>query len=338
MIKVEIHEEIRTRHLNYCLGKELVKTERVSLIDKLKNELRKETNKPIKKILLFLEDNFIDLITGYPDKLNELRLKIETLITQAKQNVKPLKIDGKIKKVLEAIFAEEYKQFISRYSQNKDLWSAYRFMEVLNVRICPYCNSQFTFTFNKCSGKTRPALDHFFPKAKFPFLAMSIYNLIPSCKVCNSDFKKDQFLSLNDYIHPYIEGFENVKFKRKFNDTKTSDYLSIILGEDDGFDLILDINEKNPTPFETRCKNNKDLFHLEDVYNYHKRYVQDIILKSRIYNDIYQKQLKTTYSRLFNSDEELHQILIPKDADMNSIILSKLTKDILISELYQNIK
>ena len=33
--------------------------------------------------------------------------------------------------------------------------------------------------------KSKKQIDHFFPKRKYPFLALCYYNLIPSCDICN---------------------------------------------------------------------------------------------------------------------------------------------------------
>ena len=37
----------------------------------------------------------------------------------------------------------------------------------------------------------RPQFDHWFPKKKYPLLAISFYNLIPCCTYCNSSVKGD---------------------------------------------------------------------------------------------------------------------------------------------------
>lgn len=53
----------------------------------------------------------------------------------------------------------------------------------IGVTTCPYCNRSYIFTSSK-SG-TRPQYDHYFPKSKYPYLALSMYNLIPCCSICN---------------------------------------------------------------------------------------------------------------------------------------------------------
>src|SRR5690606_37151236 len=48
----------------------------------------------------------------------------------------------------------------------------------LNVKTCPYCNRQYTFTIEKGTKNIRPEFDHFHSKSEFPYLALSFYNLI----------------------------------------------------------------------------------------------------------------------------------------------------------------
>ena len=53
----------------------------------------------------------------------------------------------------------------------------------LGIKVCPYCNRSYIHTL-KHHG-VRPQYDHFFSKIKYPYLAVSLYNLIPSCSICN---------------------------------------------------------------------------------------------------------------------------------------------------------
>ena len=75
--------------------------------------------------------------------------------------------------------------------------------KMLNVKSCPYCNMHYTLYAENKDGKKRYAklqFDHFIDKASYPMFSMSLYNLIPSCGVCNNS-KKNQVLSLA--YHPY---------------------------------------------------------------------------------------------------------------------------------------
>ena len=56
----------------------------------------------------------------------------------------------------------------------------------LNVKTCPYCNMHYTlYAEENGKGLTKFQFDHFFDKKEYPVLSMSLYNLIPSCSVCN---------------------------------------------------------------------------------------------------------------------------------------------------------
>jgi hypothetical protein len=51
------------------------------------------------------------------------------------------------------------------------------------------------------------SLDHFYDKDTYPFLAISIFNLVPCCHICNSKFKHTKnFYNLED-LHPYEDSF-----------------------------------------------------------------------------------------------------------------------------------
>ena len=65
--------------------------------------------------------------------------------------------------------------------EEKD-YNAYELINSLNINICPYCNRNGIHNLKK-SRKRTSELDHFHPQSKYPFLAISFFNLIPSCKV-----------------------------------------------------------------------------------------------------------------------------------------------------------
>lgn len=48
-----------------------------------------------------------------------------------------------------------------------------------NINVCPYCDIDTT------TNKGNNQVEHFWPKSKYPFLAMNAYNLVSSCVSCN---------------------------------------------------------------------------------------------------------------------------------------------------------
>lgn len=86
------------------------------------------------------------------------------------------------------------------------------------IKYCPYCNAETLYAFEWKSDDgvlklAKSAFDHFFTRARYPFLALSLYNLIPCCTRCNSAFKADDCKNILRTAHPFGE---NVDDKMRF--------------------------------------------------------------------------------------------------------------------------
>ncbi|WP_217190045.1 hypothetical protein [Pseudomonas shirazica] len=77
--------------------------------------------------------------------------------------------------------------------------------EQLEMTVCPYCGLESIQTYSSIS--IRPDLDHFYPRTRFPFLAISLYNLIPAGSICNQKHKRNH--SMLGHMHPHIEGLDD---------------------------------------------------------------------------------------------------------------------------------
>lgn len=62
------------------------------------------------------------------------------------------------------------------------------------VRICPYCGLDYF----QPVGTRRNALDHLMPISKYPFASADFRNLPPTCHACNSLYKLDQDILIDD--------------------------------------------------------------------------------------------------------------------------------------------
>ncbi|MEO4015139.1 hypothetical protein [Pseudomonas rossensis] len=81
-------------------------------------------------------------------------------------------------------------------------------VQELNINICLYCNNENIQT-RGLKVKLRADLDHFYPKTKFPFLAVALSNLVPSGSFCNQGYKKNYHML--DFEHPFIAGVTTAK-------------------------------------------------------------------------------------------------------------------------------
>ena len=194
----------------------------------------------------------------------------------------------------------------------------------MDVPVCPYCNRQFIFTL--ASGRVRPQLDHFFPKNIYPYLALSLYNMVPSCSTCNMAQSV-----LDTQIKPILYPFdEEFGYAAQFNIRmeRTGNFAQIMQGISDQFVIQLDDTSH---PKEAAINEQWKSLHLEELYTEHKEYVMDI-LKSKYVNTSKRiNEIRKTFPKLFNSDGEVKNMLYMTDIRKEcwgKRPLSKLTHDI----------
>lgn len=179
-------------------------------------------NKRFQKFICWLEDNnyehLSEIIMAKPHTMLDIYAEISKNfnfeIYEGSEMVKVFATDGikgkVVKDNIEKIF--NYKNFSYDFG--------YVFAKKLNVTICPYCNRQFTFTVlneseiqaGRREKVIRPEFDHYFSQEKYPIFALSFYNLIPSCHICNSNIKGRRELDIKKHYHPYITEDKNFKF------------------------------------------------------------------------------------------------------------------------------
>ena len=191
------------------------------------------------------------------------------------------------------------------------------FEENIEVHTCYYCNIDFINTFKKNNEiKNAFTLDHVLEKADYPFLALSLYNLVPSCYVCNSKVK-DSKIPFDDFS-PTNKDFdfdERVKFKSFISNTN----FQIEKEQDFYIKLIENYSNKFDKYIESLNLNNR--------YDYHKYKVLEMIQKRREYPDSRIKELSDLTKK---TQEEIKQDLfgIYTSEDLHKRPLSKLIKDI----------
>ena len=281
------HYELLSKKFNFSISKRLNK----SLLEYKKK--RKDIYRKYVLLLEYINNNLENIIIASPSKLE--RYKVE--LTRLSQELEFIKQDSKktteqkeILKDLNKIF--NYETFSSNgFTKKKDnksyFYSGNIFVQNLNLYVCPYCNRNTIYSIN--NGKKRTSeLDHYYPQSKYPFFALSFYNLVPSCKVCNK-IKLDN--DDKEYINPYDDRFDmnkNMKFSIKVEDSTF--YHSV-----KGFNIEYKYNKKISDDEKNRIGNNLDDFELKDLYQNHKDIVLELIQKEVIYNESYLDELLTQY-------------------------------------------
>jgi hypothetical protein len=232
-----------------------------------------------------LDDSYLEkLITGRPEDLRVIIQNIDqnALNYPKDKPKKPTKLELQTNHNLNRIL---YYIFVIDVYDKMDKT---QFVENMNIKTCPYCNRGYIHVVTKeISGKTvKPQIDHFFPKSKYPFLAASYYNLIPSCLQCNGFDCKEQQSPISNDADP--TNSQLIRNPYEFNDHE------LIFGYDisntqsnpiDIFSLTLNNLELTFNGNNDLWNGYEKIFALKSLYKTHKDFVLELILKlNYLYN------------------------------------------------------
>ncbi len=212
-----------------------------------------------------------------------------------------------------------YNIFVSSCYNISNKFSKYDFIKSIDKDTCPYCNRNYIYYISK-SKEIKPQIDHFFPKSKYPFLAMSFYNLIPSCQTCNGFGAKEE-------KDPLIEGLINPYLLRNSDFTFT--YVPNSAG------IISSLLDKNSIKVKIlkNIPGHLNVFKLTELYEQHADHIVELIVKSKIkYSETYRDYLKKyRESGLKFSENEIDRMILGNyttDEDGHKRPLAKLYQDI----------
>ncbi len=247
-----------------------------------------------------------DLLCSDYERLVEIRNEIKTKYSSQNNLIKQLFNYDKSKSKTITPKLSKLQPKISSFIQDK-----------VGIDVCYFCNIEFINKFKKFDGKFKNGftLDHYIDKGKYPFLALSLYNLIPSCYTCNSKVKGiDEINNLSPSSSKF-DFDERVKFRTFIK----NDNLQIVNEKD--FKLILKEN------FSTEYKEYIASFMLNERYEYHKYKVIEMVNKRKDYPDSRIKELAKLTEK---TEEEVKQDLFGNylPNELHKRPLSKLIKDI----------
>jgi len=289
---------------------------------------KKSLNETIKK---YFNSKYTleDFLIGSVSKLQEILVDYRNL-SKEKQEA--------FKKAFSPYFINQYEQKLAVTPKKKDniytyenqKYNAYTLCEMLDINICPYCNKNAIVTIADIENNifTRPTLDHFLDKATYPFFTLSLYNLIPSCHICNSHIKGSIPFNIDTHIHPYCDNFNKIK---EFGIDKN--LLSLIYKESD-FEIVFQDKENISTTDKKKANNHIKDFGLETLYASHKDKVLELVDFSRAYNEDAFQNLVNTFkdsSEIFKDTNDIKRLLLGhhiEDENIDKRPLNKLVKDI----------
>lgn len=291
------------------------------LVTEFENSRNIKYCKEISEFNALLTDKKIEeILGGKPEEL----IQIWNLEFRMFENSKIRVLDNRKKKtyknvnLISLIF--NYSAFRNITAKNK--FGGFLLAKKLGVECCPYCNRNYTTTHATFKDKkVFPEFDHFYHKSDYPLLAVSFYNLIPSCNVCNTHFKGSKDSIKENLFHPYTELKPNA-----FNFKFIPDNVESLYGNKDNFKLDFQIND---LPNKISLQSSIDFFGIKEIYELcHSDLIKEIINKKLTYSNNYLEIIRSTYGISF---EESYRILFETyyEDDMHHVRpFSKLKKDI----------
>jgi len=335
MIKIDedIHYQLSCCHYKYLEPLLKKRIEDITKKEYFDKDKKVPINQATKDCLEHIKNNLQKILLADSKELKELIKYFDAnfpcLITDYKQDKKP-----PLYTIIYNIFVSNgYSDYFLKTHKDKTVkhvktqiekkYHAYKFIEELNIGTCPYCNRNYISSVSKDKEddkKTRPEIDHFYPKAIYPFLACSFYNLIPSCKTCNH-MKSDDDSFRDELMNPYDMKDDTFRFSYDLNSV---DVLNIEFSKKYRHNHEKSIN----IIFDKKNEINEKYFELEKLYNQeHRDIVIELLVKKAYYPQSYINELSGFG---FNQDEIYRYLFsnYTKDEDLHKRPLSKLIKDI----------
>jgi hypothetical protein len=272
-----------------------------------------------------------DIIKMNPEEMKDLCLGMHKYFTTKykDRNEKHYKYLLKFSKSYYSKFSTKGK-YIGKPSNG---YCSQKWIKRIGVNTCPYCNLSYTkniITYNKTKhGRKKKnenehyktfQIDHFHPKSRFPFLAVSFYNLIPSCSYCNHR-KKEKILPWNPFQHisydtdlrttlfPIIKSYDP---KKSFSTQTTIKIASL--------DIDLKVNIEK--------------LYIEELYQQHDDYVAELLEMARPYPRAHINTLKGLLQQHGYNKYDIYRMIYRNYSNQDNYHkrpMAKLTKDILKS-------
>lgn len=202
----------------------------------------------------------------------------------------------------------------------------YALTKALGIKACPYCNAEdLVATELKSEGICikNSELDHFYPRNLFPYLSISLYNLIPSGSICNGgNCKHDKDTYQEGLVNPFsLANSNGVAFELDIVDKGLLSYRT--------FSRACCIKTIVVNPL---LDANKKMFLIESRYEQEIDYVRDLWCKfqecaSKGYQNMIDAKAKLldttlTFDEWFKMETQIDP------CNYNNRKLSKLTMDI----------
>ncbi|MGV3613267.1 MAG: hypothetical protein ACO1N0_20075 [Fluviicola sp.] len=268
------------------------------------------------ELITYLEDKFEHIIKATPKSLEKFVIKLGApdMFGQLDKGIFKSNDFGK---ALQKVFG--YGDYF-RSKERKGKW----FAKQLNIRSCPYCNCQYTLSLidtNRSGTLTKFQFDHFFSKTRYPFLSISMFNLIPSCPACNLS-KSNTDVRLKTHYHPY---HNNIAGRSKFVLNYNVDLKSLSMAKVEQLKLTIDFKPRYSSQSKFVEQHDKQ-YHISAIYQMHDDIARDLLRKAIINNSSYKKDVFKVKGLFSGNDKEYRRYLLGNYTEPGEILNRPLAK------------
>lgn len=262
-----------------------------------------KSGKAVRDYLKLLYSRYDSAKALHPCKFEHFIKLFEKIIERELINCKISVNGGSKKDSLSAsiVDAMQYKKM------RKDVYPV--IARTMEVKTCVYCNANYTI--NDDNNKGYYDLDHWKPKALYPYLSTSFYNLQPSCAYCNRNKSDD------DGAYFRLWGVRGQKKIQVLGVTISDNSIARYLLNHDASQLMPIFYAHKPGATDMRDNTNLKL-HITDIYNEHKDVAEEVLWKYIAYKSSYMKGWKNAIKKAVPSMAEVSRFIIgtyddPKD-------------------------
>ncbi|HFR3976991.1 TPA: hypothetical protein ACHVI3_001114 [Streptococcus suis] len=218
-----------------------------------------------------------------------------------------------------------YEPIISKKNNESEIKMNQFLVRELGITVCPYCNRNYI---NNRGDRFAAQMDHFYSKDEFPWLAVSLYNLIPSCGACNH-IKGTEALNVHPFIKKNVEENEVVFHYR---------YKTI-----DDIEVVISTKKDKHQDIEAIKKKQRDIeaLNLKEAYEIHGIDIQNMLEREVRYSESYRDELRDMLKiatvvqdydfYLSLTDDEIDRMIygdVIFEEDIKNVSLGKFRKDI----------
>ena len=219
----------------------------------------------------------------------------------------------------DAIKENESIKFIFNYTELRETYISSFFEDNLTISTCYYCNIDYINSYNTDKKKKNKfTLDHYYDKSTYSYLALSLYNFVPSCYACNSKLKgTKEFKNLSPSSTKF-DFDQKVKFKLYL--TNSCKDLNIKAKEN----IDIKLKERYSNEYEKYI----EVFKLNERYQAHKDIVFEMIQNAELYPESRLKELQDLTGIPYQTIRKDIFKLIDDEVSLSTEPFSKLKKDI----------